>query len=466
MKKRIKFLFSLPLMSVLVAIAMSSCETNTGTSQQTNQTIEGMKHAEWSVNANIYEVNIRQYTPEGTFNAFRGHMPRLKEMGVDILWLMPIFPVGEENRKGSLGSYYSVKNYKAVNPEFGTMDDLKALVQEAHDMGMHVILDWVANHSAWDNNWATEHPEYYKKNEDGTFHSPFDWTDVIAFDYSKPAMRDSMIRALKFWVEEANVDGYRCDVAGLVPVDFWNDAVRQLKQIKPVFMLAEDEDSTKLMIEAFDMNYSWKLFKQMHAIAKGEKNAHSLWDYLRMNDSMYTGYTYRMNFTTNHDENSWNGTTEEMFGDGAEVFAVLTYTIPGMPLIYSGQEADNNKRLRFFEKDTIDWTNLPYADFYRTLNHLKTNNKALWNGTAGGKMMEISKGQNPNVFAFIREKDGDKVLAILNLSTGPQSFSIDSDQFTGTYTDVFLGQEVTVDKDQTFDLQPWKYIVLESKAGK
>lgn len=462
MKKRMKFLFSLPLVAMLLASTVYSCEMKPGTTEKTAQTVEGMKHVDWSVNANIYEVNIRQYTAEGTINAFRGHMPRLKEMGVDILWLMPIFPVGELNRKGSLGSYYSISDYKAVNPEFGTMDDIKALVQEAHGLGMHVILDWVANHSSWDNPMAIEHPEYYKRTDDGTFISPYDWTDVIAFDYTNPAMRDSMLSALKYWVNEADVDGYRCDVAGMVPVDFWNDAVRQLKEIKPIFMLAEDEENTEILEEAFDMNYSWKLFNVMRDIAKGEKNSKALWKYLKWNDSVYAAYTYRMNFTTNHDENSWNGTAGEMFGNGAETFAVLTYTVPGMPLIYSGQEAGLNKRLRFFEKDTIDWTNMPYADFYRTLNNLKTKNKALWNGTEGGPMVQVTKGQNPNVFAFSREKDGHKVLVILNLSAENQKFTIDNEMFAGTYSDVFLGEEVVVAKDQEFDLLPWKYIVLES----
>jgi len=467
MKKRMKFLFSLPLAALLLAISIYSCEMKPGTNkEQPTQTVEGIKHVDWSVNANIYEVNIRQYTAEGTINAFRGHMPRLKEMGVDILWLMPIFPVGELNRKGSLGSYYSIRDYKSVNPEFGTMDDLKELVNEAHTLGMHVILDWVANHSSWDNPMAIEHPEYYKRNADGTFISPFDWTDVIAFDYTNPAMRDSMLSALKYWVNEAGVDGYRCDVAGMVPVDFWNDAVKQLKQIKPIFMLAEDEENVELLEEAFDMNYSWKLFNVMRDIAKGEKNSKALWKYLKWNDSVYAGYTYRMNFTTNHDENSWNGTADEMFGKGAETFAVLTYTIPGMPLIYSGQEAGLNKRLRFFEKDTIDWMNLPYADFYKTLNNLKTKNKALWNGTAGGPMVQVTKGQNPNVFAFSREKDGDKVLAIFNLSAENQKFTIDRDMFAGTYSNVFLGQEVTVANGQEFDLLPWRYIVLESYSKK
>jgi len=227
-------------------------------------------------------------------------------------------------------------------------------------------------------------------------------------------------------------------------------------------MLAEDEDNTALMIEAFDMNYTWKQFKLMQSIAKGENKANALWDHISWDDSVYADYTYRMNFTTNHDENSWNGTTEEMFGEGAQTFAVLTFTIPGMPLIYSGQEAGLNKRLRFFEKDTIDWTNLPYADFYKTLNNLKTRNKALWNGTAGGNMVEITKGQNPNVFAFSREKDGDKVFVLLNLSAEKQIFKIDREMFAGTYSDVFSGEQVTVANQQEFELLPWKYIVLES----
>lgn len=419
-----------------------------------------MKHVDWSSNANIYEVNIRQYTNEGTINAFREHIPRLKEMGVNILWLMPVQPIGELNRKGSLGSYYSVKDYKAVNSEFGTMQDLKDLVNEAHEMGMYVILDWVANHSAWDNIWTAEHPEYYVKNEDGTFHSPYDWSDVIQFDYDNPALRDSMIRALKFWIVEADVDGYRCDVAGMVPTDFWNDVVTQLKQIKPIFMLAEDEDNLSLLEQAFDMNYSWKLLHLMNDIAKSDKTANDIWGYIDWNNSTFSNEDYRMAFITNHDENSWNGTTKERMSEGIEVFAVLTYTIAGMPLVYSGQEAGNEKRLRFFDKDTIDWSNVVYHDFYTILNQLKRDNKALWNGIEGGEMIDVNGGQNKDVFAFVRKKDGNKVVVILNLSANESHFHPCHESALGNFTNVFTGENVELGKSSHFDLKPWSYLVL------
>ena len=463
MKQKVKILFSLVLSALMVTAGLTSCNQTTTKKEKKETTQLKMKHADWTINANIYEVNIRQYTPEGTINAFRKHLPQLKDMGVDILWLMPIQPIGEKNRKGSLGSYYSVRDYKAVNPEFGTMDDLKALVNEAHGMGMHVILDWVANHSSWDNVWATEHPEYYVKNEDGSFSSPFDWSDVIEFDYDKPAMRDSMIRALEFWVKEAGVDGYRCDVAGMVPTDFWNDARTRLEKIKPVFMLAEDEDNVGLVEYAFDMNYTWKMLHLMNDIAKGDKKAKDIWDNLAWSKHTFPPYTYRMYFTTNHDENSWNGTTKERYGDGAQAFAVLTYIVPGMPLIYSGQEAANTKRLRFFEKDTIDWTNVPLAGFYKTLNYLKKENKALWNGTAGGEIIPVGKGQNDHVFACQRKKDDNIVMAIINLSPDNQKFTIDSDEFIGEYTDVFKDEKVSINPGHEFQLKPWEYIVLKSQ---
>ena len=448
---------------IMAVVFLASCQTNEKKNENNQKKEVEMEHVDWSKNANIYEVNIRQYTEEGTINAFRKHLPRLKEMGVDILWLMPVQPIGELNRKGSLGSYYSVKDYKAVNPEFGTMQDMKDLVNEAHEMGMYVILDWVANHSSWDNAWAVEHPEYYVKNEDGTFHSPFDWTDVIEFDYNNPALRDSMTRALKFWVEEADIDGYRCDVAGMVPTDFWNDAVAHLKQIKPVFMLAEDEDNLSLLEQAFDMNYSWKLLHLMNDMAKGEKNVKDLWEYIQWNKQTYAPEDYRMNFITNHDENSWNGTVANRMGKSAKAFAILTYTIPGMPLIYSGQEAGNEKALRFFEKDTIDWSHIPYQDFYTTLNRLKEQNSALWNGTAGGTMIDISAPGNDNLFAILREKEKNKVVVVLNLSDEESVFLANSMAAFGTYKDVFTNESVKISEYTQLGMKPWSYLVLTNQ---
>lgn len=450
-------LFS-PAVLLMAFALLVSCNANQ-TKNNDNKKMEPMQ-IDWSKNANIYEVNIRQYTDEGTIKAFQKHLPRLKEMGVDILWIMPVFPVGELNRKGSLGSYYAVRDYKDINPEFGNINDFKELVDEAHSLGMYVILDWVANHSAWDNRWATEQPDWYQHAENGDFVSPFDWTDVIAFEYSNPSTRDTMIDALKFWITETDIDGYRCDVAGMVPTDFWERARVEMDSIKPVFMLAEDEDNPNLLTIAFDMNYGWKLHHIMNDIAKGKKNANDIWDYLAWNDSVYPQGAYRMYFTSNHDENSWNGTVKERMGDAGEAMAILSYTIPGMGLIYSGQEAGLDKRLRFFEKDTISWDNLVHGDFYATLNNLKKENKALWNGENGGNMVQLGDGSNENVFAFHREKDGNKIITIINMSDKPQSFNIESDVVSGGFKNVFTGKDVNIDEDMPVELEPWAYLVF------
>ncbi len=414
----------------------------------------------WINNANIYEVNIRQYTPEGTFNAFRKHLPRLQKMGVDILWLMPINPIGEKNRKGNLGSYYAVKDYEAVNPEYGTLDDLKALVNEAHQRGMHVLIDWVANHTAWDNPWAANHPEWYEKDEKGNFKSPFDWTDVIQLNYKNQQLREAMINAMKYWVENVNIDGFRCDVAGMVPVDFWDEARQQLDAVKPVFMLAEDEDNAALLQKAFDMNYTWKMLHLMNDIAAGKKQAADIWEYFDWNNKTYPADKFRMYFTSNHDENSWNGTALERLGEAFKAFTVFDYTVPGMPLTYSGQEAGNTKRLRFFDKDTLDWHQLPYENLYTKLNQLKKQNKALWAGTQTTALVPLSKGISRQVLAFYREAEHQQVVVILNLSNEPQEFKLESDAVKGPYINFFTGDKINIESDWVFKLPAWQYIVL------
>jgi glycosidase len=296
-------------------------------------------HPEWAKNAVIYEVNLRQYTPEGTFKAFEQHLPRLKAMGVDILWLMPVNPIGIKNRKGSLGSYYSIKDYLGINPEFGTLDDFKSLIKKIHALGMHVIIDWVANHTSWDNNLITEHPDWYTHDPGGKIIPPVaDWTDVADLNYDKKELREYMTNALIYWVKETGIDGFRCDVAGMLPVHFWNEAIPKVKAIKHVFMLAEDE-TPEMHDTAFDMTYSWEVYHMMNDIAKGKKTADKMDSVLKKDAAKFPPNAYRMQFTTNHDENSWNGTEYARLGDGAKAFAVMSYTIPGMPLIYSGQES-------------------------------------------------------------------------------------------------------------------------------
>ena len=423
-----------------------------------------MNHIEWSKNANIYEVNIRQYTKEGTINAFRRHLPRLKDMAVDIIWIMPVQPIGEKNRKGTLGSYYSIKDYQAVNQEFGTLDDFKALVKDAQDVGMHVLLDWVANHSAWDNIWTISNPDFYRKNEHGEFDSPWDWTDVIAFDYGNPEMRKAMIKAMKFWLTETGIDGFRCDMAGMVPVDFWNEARTELEEIKSLFMLAEDEEVVSLLDFAFDMNFTWEMHHLMNNIAKGEMKASEIWWKLGAYHERYPEDAYRMYFTSNHDENSHSGTAVERMGKGAKTFAVLTYVLPGMPLIYSGQETGTDKRLQFFKKDEIDWSEIPLHEFYQTLNQLKTKNKALWNGSYGGNIIDINKGLNDHVFACVRENEGDRVIVLLNMTNADQYFTFENDFLSGEYIDVFSKEKVYPGPGYTFEMKPWEYLVLVTYA--
>jgi glycosidase len=420
-------------------------------------------HPEWSRNAVIYEVNIRQYTPEGTFKALEQHLPRLKETGVDILWLMPVNPIGVKNRKGSLGSYYSIKDYMAVNPEYGTMDDFKTLVKKAHELGMKVIIDWVANHTSWDNNLITEHPEWYVKDSVGNIVSPVaDWTDVADLDYSQPGLRDYMTNALLFWVKEGDVDGFRCDVAGMVPIDFWDKAVPELKKVKHVFMLAEWE-TPEMHDTAFDMTYSWDLYKLMRAIYKGEKTLDLIDSAFAKEDSEYNADAYRMRFTTNHDENSWTGTEYELFGEAAQTFTALNYVLPGMPLTYSGQEAGLSKRMRFFDKDTIDWGTYKLAGFYTTLNALKHMNKALQNGSAGGPVVKLKTGDDKKIYAFTREAGGDQVLAIFNLSPVPCDAVLAGNELSGDFTDAFTQAAMPINETSVMPLKPWEYRIFIKK---
>ena len=420
----------------------------------------GLIHPEWAKNAVIYEVNVRQYTPEGTFNAFEQHLPRLKAMGVDILWLMPINPIGIKNRKGTLGSYYAVKDYLAVNPEYGTKDDLKALVKKAHDLGMHVIVDWVANHTSWDNNLITEHPDWYKHDSTGKIIAPVkDWTDVAGLNYDKKGLREYMTNALIYWVKEVDVDGYRCDVADMLPISFWNEAVPKIKEVKHIFMLAEAE-KPYMHDTAFDMTYSWSAYQTMNAIAKGTKNAEAMDSVLKADSGKYPNDAIRMRFTTNHDENSWNGTEYSRLGDAAKTFAVLCFTIPGMPLIYSGQESGLHRSLKFFDKDLVDWDKYSLAGFYTTLDKLKHDNLALACGVEGGKMIKIATDNDKNVYSFLREKDNNTVFVIMNLSPTDQKATLKANNYAGDFKNLFEGKDVHIDGPLTVNLKPWEYRVL------
>ena len=444
----------------LIVLILVSCD-NTNPKEKATEKVtkkEVSLPVEWTKNANMYEVNIRQYSQEGTFNAFAKELPRLKKMGVDILWLMPIHPVGVKNHKGSLGSYYAVRDYKAVAPEYGTIEDFKSLVEKAHSLGMYVMIDWVANHTSWDNVWLEKHDDYYEKDSTGNFVSPFDWTDVIALDYSNANMREAMAEALKFWIAETDIDGYRCDVAGEVPTDFWEWVRPQLDAIKPVFMLAESE-KPDLLNKAFNMNYGWEFHHLMNSIAKGEKNAKDVISYVQHEKDTYPSNSYMLYFLTNHDENSWNGTIKERLGESADMFAVLTYTLGGMPLTYSGQESANEKRLEFFEKDVIDWKDYPKQDFISQLIDMKHKNPLLWNGNYGGEFVPVITDKDEKVLSFSKTKGDEHIIVLLNLSPEEVSANIKDVELTAYRPIMLKGFENT--SKTSFKMQPWAYVVLK-----
>lgn len=468
---------SLLLCCVLLAFAckkeqqkeISQIENTQNTSLVSNEMLE---------TAVIYEANIRQYSPEGTFDAFTKDIPQLKELGVKIIWLMPVFPISEtkrkatgekfasdfseEERKKYLGSYYAVSDFKKINPEFGTIEDFRALVRTAHDNGISVILDWVPNHTGWDHTWITTHPEFYTKNADGEITDPLNedgtpvgWADVADLNYDNKKLRKEMVSDMLHWIENENIDGFRCDVAGSVPTDFWVEAVPQLRAKKDIFMLAEAWEPELLKDDLFDMAYGWDRHHAMNHIAKGEhKVAH--WDETYSKDTArYENDDILMTFVTNHDENSWNGTIQERMGNGASAFTALSYTVPGMPLIYSGQEYGLNHRLKFFEKDSIPKTKGKEWTLLKKLGNLKQNNPALHGGKNAASYERLDTA-NENVLAFKRSKQGKELIYIANLSETEQIFI---SKISGSYLNYLSGDKETLENKE-FKLKPWEFRIF------
>ena len=420
-----------------------------------------IEHPEWSRNAVLYQINTRQFTAEGTFKAATAELPRLKKLGVDILWLMPVQEIGEKNRKGKLGSPYSIRDYYSVNSEFGSLESLKTFIGKAHELGMYVILDWVANHTAWDNPMVESHPEWYKRDWKGNFHSPLwtDWADVITLDYTQPDLRRYMTDAMKYWVEEVGMDGFRCDVAGLVPLDFWNNVRAELDDIRPVFMLAEWE-TRDLHAHAFDASYAWSWHDALHDIAKGKADISALNGFHFNDENAWPRDAMRLLFTSNHDKNAWGGTQTEAFGDALESAIVLSFVSRGIPMIYNGQEAGDSKRLAFFDKDPIEWQEHPLSDLFQNLIKLKKNNTALWNGRWGADMIQVVNSSPTEIFSFIRVNDRNKVFAVFNFSTNKLNASFSGSLYHDDYRDFVSGEEVSLGAESKLELEPWSYRVF------
>ena len=424
-----------------------------------------VKNAAWTADAVLYQLNTRQFTPEGTFAAARKQLPRLARMGVDIVWLMPIHPIGEVNRKGTLGSPYAVRDYRAVNPELGTEAEFRAFVDEAHRLGLKVILDWVANHSAYDNPLTASHPAWYTRTPEGALMSPVgtDWSDVADFDYSQPGLRRYMTESLVYWVREFGIDGFRADVAGYVPTDFWETARAELDKVKPVFMLAEWEQRD-LHTRALDATYGWGWKEAMQRLVASGEGAGPMRGYYAGQSETWPHAAMRMVYTENHDQNSWDGVAAEIYGPAYEAAIALSFVGPGLPLIYNGQEAGNDRQLKFFERDPIVWREGKHAALFARLIALKTARPALHNGRFGAPMVEVPTSATADVFAFTRGAAGGRVFGVFNLSPRPHAVTFSQARHHGSYTDALTGAPASFRGGESLDLPAWGYrIYTETK---
>ena len=412
----------------------------------------------------IYEANIRQYSESGKFEDFTKDIYKLKDLGIKIIWLMPIHPISKTNRKGTLGSYYSISDYKAVNPEFGNKNDLDELIKEAHKHDMLVILDWVANHTGWDHKWIKNKPDYYTKNENGEITDPINpstgeswgWTDVADLNFDNMEMQNEMIEAMEYWVKEHEIDGYRLDAAHSCPASFWKKSIERLKKIKNVLMLAESDGYHTggfELIELFDMSYNWSGHHVLNRIYKKENNSEDLKLNINRNLNDYSSKHVLMNFTSNHDENTWAGTVFDRYGDGAKTFAALTYFLPGIPLIYNGQEYGLNKRLEFFEKDFIPKKQSDFYEFYSNLNSLKKENNIL--DIDSEIKFEIIETNNKNLICYKRTKNNDSMYFVANLSEESQEINT---EFSETLKSLNSDKMISLKKNS---LDPWEYHFLK-----
>ena len=423
------------------------------------------KNPEWSRSAVLYEMNVRQLTPEGTFQAAIERLAFLRSVGVDALWLMPIYPIGEEGRKGSLGSYYSIRDYKAINPEFGTDADFRRFVDAAHALGMKVLLDWVANHTARDARWIEERSaDWYERDEQGVAKIPWDWSDTAKLNYANHDVWLGQIDAMRYWVEEFKVDGFRCDMAMLVPIEFWQEASAELHRIKPdVFMLAEAEEDN-LFDAAFNMSYQWNIHHIMVDIAKGARRVWDLRNAMHSERARYPREAMRLSFTSNHDENSWSGSEQDRFGAALEIMTALTFLMPStMPLIYTGQEVGYNHSFEFFERDAIPaaaYVENHTTELYRRLTALKHHERALDAGEWGGEVIEIENNAKDCMMTFVREVDGSRVVAIMNLSPYTIHADFRTGIYAGDYIDAMSGERVILDEHVERDIAPWCYQIL------
>lgn len=423
-----------------------------------------MTHPEWSYQAVIYEMNVRQLTSEGTLRAAAAHLTFLREMGVDAVWLMPIYPIGAVNRKGSLGSYYSIRDYCAVNPELGEMADFDHFVRTAHAQGIKVLLDWVANHTARDARWLSEQPaSWYERDANGQPAVPWDWIDTAKLNYANRSVWEAQAEAMEFWVKEHAVDGFRCDMAMLVPVEFWEATSRRLRTVKPdLFLLAEAEERNLFDRGGFDACYAWEMHHLLNDVARQRVRVTALRDYIYADRERYPDWAMRLAFTSNHDENTWSGSEFTRMGDAREAMAVFTFVVPrGLPLIYTGQEVGYDHSFAFFDRDPMPACDAnDFTAFYRRLAELRHANPALASGGRGGEMIEIRNNAEDCLMTFVREAGGNRVVAVMNLSPYAIHADYQTGIYAGMYTDAMTGAKYELHGRVEEDMAPWSYRIL------
>lgn len=423
-----------------------------------------MLHPEWSYQAVIYEMNVRQLTREGTLRAAAAKLGFLRDMGIDAVWLMPVYPIGAEGRKGSLGSYYSIRDYCAVDPGLGTMGDFDAFVAEAHRLGMKVLLDWVANHTARDARWVGEKPaDWYERDAAGAPAVPWDWTDTAKLNYANRDVWRAEADAMEFWVRRHAVDGFRCDMAMLVPVEFWNEAARRLRKVNPgLFLLAEAEEPYLFEAGAFDACYAWEMHHLMNDVAQQKCRVDRIREYLYADRKHVPAWALRLMFTSNHDENSWSGSEFVRLGPAVRVMTALTFLLPqSLPLVYTGQEFGYDHSFAFFDRDPLPACEPnETTEFYRRLIALRHDAPALASGERGGSFVEIRNNAEDCLLTFVRETPENRVVALLNVSPYEVHADFDTGIYAGGYADALTGERVQLCSHVDERMPGWSFRIL------
>ena len=438
-------------MIFFVLLLLGSCKNSSPAEKTFDAIVETISQEDlrpaWTHNAAIYQVNIQQFTKEGTFNAFKPHIPRLKDLGVQIVLLMPIFAKANKKQSETIDLYKDIMDFKSIDESLGSFADFQSMVKEIHRAGMFIVLECPIQHTAAEHNWKKVYPAFYKKGKDQN----------LALDYSNKKLRTRIFDDLNYWTNEVNMDGICIDKSNEFAVDFLEELKEKICIKKDKFLIFDSNINNQIIADNF-AEFDDSMFTTLQSIANKKQDANQLEKVLKSKDNNKLYF----NFTSNDFYNR-KGTEFNRFGDAHKAMAVLCVTLPGMPLIYSGQEEPSRKALSINSSDKINFKDYIYTDFYRSLLSLKKRNKSLWNGNFGGKLHRINTSKDASVFAFTREMDGDKVVVIVNLSNKPLAISLNGTGFEGDYQNVFGNSTLSLNSGSNLNLRDWEYLVLSNR---